>query len=78
MQSLPLWVRKFFVDAIETGIAAIFAVQFVLPQDEDEAVRVLAILAAAIGSALVSAARRAIPGFLEWLNAKLGTSEVRL
>jgi branched-subunit amino acid transport protein len=75
VNTLPLWVRKFLTDFIETGIAAIFAIQIVLPQDEEQAVRVLAIFAGAVGGALISAARRALPGFYAWVREKLQTTD---
>lgn len=75
MASIPLWARKFLVDFVETGIGAIFALQLALPATTEDAQRLAAILIGALAGALISAARRAIPGFLVWLNEKLGTSE---
>jgi hypothetical protein len=74
MQSLPLWVKKFMVDFIETGIAALLALTFVLPQSAEQARDAAIIVGAAVAGALISAVRRAVPGFLVWLNEKMGTN----
>lgn len=75
MNALPLWVRKAIVDFIETGLAAIFAVTFVIPQTLEEGKAIALLFAAALAGAAIAAARRAVPGFLVWLNEKLGTTE---
>jgi predicted Co/Zn/Cd cation transporter (cation efflux family) len=71
---MPLWVRKFITDFVETGLAALFALTFVIPTTLDGGREVLLLVGAAIAGALVSAARRAIPAFIVWLNEKLGTT----
>lgn len=70
---MPLWVRKFLIDFIETGLAAVFALVIVVPGSVEEAKTQGLIVAAAVLGALIAAARRAIPGLLAWLNEKLGT-----
>lgn len=70
---MPLWLSKFIVDATETGLAAVFALVLVIPGSVEEAQTQALIVAAAILGALIAAARRAIPGFIAWLNEKLGT-----
>ena len=72
---VPLWARKAIVDFVETGLAALFALTFVIPQNSDQAREVAILIGAAVAGALISAVRRAIPGFLMWLNEKLGTGE---
>jgi hypothetical protein len=67
MTALPLFVRKFLVDFIETGIAAILAFSsFGDPQTFAHAAAV------AVGAAFVSAARRAYPDFKAWLTGFFG------
>jgi hypothetical protein len=71
---MPLFVRKFIVDFIETGLAAAFALTFVIPTTLEQGKEVALLAGAAIAGALIAAARRAAPEFLAWLNAKLGTT----
>lgn len=75
MNAVPLWARKAIVDFIETGLAALFALNFVLPANIEEGKAVAALFLTAIAGAAIAAARRAIPGFLAWLNEKLGTGD---
>jgi hypothetical protein len=75
MTTLPLWFRKFLVDAVETGLAALFALTFVVPTTVAEGREVLLLVGAAIAGALISAARRAVPAFLAWLGMQLGTTD---
>lgn len=75
MSALPLWVRKAIVDFVETGLAAIFALTIAFPQTWDDAKGIAVVVGAAMLGALIAALRRAIPGFLLWLNEKLGTGE---
>ncbi len=75
MATSPLWIRKAIVDFVETGLAALFALSFVIPATWEEGNAVALLFAAAIAGAAIAAARRAVPGFLGWLNEKLGTTE---
>lgn len=68
MNRLPLWLRKFLVDSIETGLAAVLALQLVIPTTADEATRTGGIIAAAVFGAVVSAFRRAVPSLVAWLR----------
>lgn len=72
--TMPLWVRKFIVDNVETGLGALFALTFVIPTTLDETKAIALLVVTAVAGAVVSAARRAIPVFLVWLNEKLGTA----
>ncbi len=74
MDSIPLWLRKFVVDFVETGLAAVFALTIVIPGNLSDAKAQALLIGAALAGALIAAARRAIPGFLGWLNDKLGTA----
>lgn len=71
MDSIPLFVRKFFVDFVETAIAALLALEIVLPADVEGAKRLAVTVGIAIATALVAAIRRATPGFLAWFAEKL-------
>lgn len=72
---MPLFFRKFLVDVIETGLAALLAVTFVVPTNADQAKEVALVIGAAVAGALISAVRRAVPEFIVWLKDKLGTSQ---
>jgi len=69
---LPLFVRKFIVDFIETGFAAIAGLALVIPNDLTQAKDEAVIVGVAILGALVSAIRRDGPDFFSWLQAALG------
>lgn len=66
---MPLFVRKFIVDAVETAIPAIFLLTWAGDAESTAHAAVVA-----IGAAVASAARRATPGFLEWFRNLLGVS----
>lgn len=68
---LPLFVRKFILDFVETAIAAVFLLNIALPHDVSQAKQMAVTVGVAVFSALVSALRRATPGFLGWLKTKL-------
>lgn len=74
MDSIPLFVRKFAVDAIEGTVAAALALTFAVPGSVGD-VRVIA-AAVVIGAAhaCVSAARRNAPDFYEWLTGVFKTN----
>ncbi len=74
MGSLPLFVRKFIVDFIETAIAAILLLQIVLPADVAAAQQIAVTVGLAVLGALVSALRRAMPDFISWIKTALGVS----
>jgi len=69
IRSLPAWVRKFAVDFIETGIAALALLNLTMPHSFDEAKIVGITIGAALLGALISAARRdLLPAVLDWLK----------
>jgi len=70
---MPVFARKFIVDVVETGLAALFALTFVIPTNLEQGKEVALLVGAAVAGALISAARRAAPEFIAWLSAKLGT-----
>lgn len=71
---MPEFVKKAIVDFAETGLAAVFALQVVLPASVEDAKKVALAIGVALLGAAVSAARRAAPGFIEYLREKLGTT----
>ncbi len=72
---MPMFIRKFVLDFVETGFAALVALGLIIPATTDEGkVLVLAVGTAILG-AFISAGRRAIPGLLAWLKDKLGVTD---
>lgn len=71
---MPMWLRKFLVDFIETGLAALLALTLFFPTSWEELKAQGVIVLAAVAGALISAVRRAIPGFIEWVREQLGTT----
>lgn len=71
MNRLPLFVRKFIVDAVEGAIAGVLVLNFVIPNTLVEAKAQAALAGAAVITATVSAARRSAPDFIAWLRAQL-------
>jgi len=71
--TLPPFARSFIVDFVETGLAALLALTLIVPTSVEQAREVGLLLGAAVAGALISAVRRAVPGFLVWLRAKMGT-----
>lgn len=70
--TLPLFLRKFIVDFVETGIAAIFALSLAFPTDIATAKQVGISIGLALLGAAVSAIRREAPDFVTWVKGKLG------
>lgn len=71
---LPLWLRKFIVDAVEGSVATALALDVAIPSNAGD-LRALG-LAVGIGvvHALVSAARRNAPAFFAWVATQFGTA----
>lgn len=72
MSRLPLFIRKFIVDTIETGLAALFALTLVLPSTVVEAEKQFLVIGVALLGAVISALRRVLPDFYAWVREKLG------
>ena len=68
---LPLFIRKFIVDFVETGLAAIFALSLAFPTDIASVKQMGIVIGLALLGAAVSAIRRAAPEFLIWLAGKM-------
>lgn len=72
MNSLPLWVRKAIVDAIEGAVVAVGALNLVLPQNTQEARDLTLVLYVAVAGAAVAAFRRAfVERGLDWIRGKV-------
>lgn len=70
---MPDFAKKAIVDFAETGLAAVFALSIVLPASVEDARKAGLAIGVALLGAAVSAARRAVPGFIAYLKLKLGT-----
>lgn len=75
IRRIPLFVRKFIVDAAEAAITAVLVLNLVVPHTVAEAQAQAVIIGAAILSAIVSAARRAAPDFIAWIKEQVPTDQ---
>ena len=75
MNALPLFLRRFLLDFVETALGLVFALTIAFPGTWDDGKAVAITLGGAVLSALVSAARRAIPGLLAWLRGVLAVPD---
>lgn len=73
--TLPLFIRKFIVDFVETAIATILALNLIFPTSISETKQVAITIGLALLSAAVSAVRRGAPEFVTWLRDKLGVTD---
>jgi hypothetical protein len=69
--NLPLFLRAFLLDFVETSLGLVFALTLVIPGDVDAAKAQSVIVISAIFAAAVSAGRRALPGLVAWLRERL-------
>jgi hypothetical protein len=72
---MPLFARKFIVDFAENALAGIFVLALAFPASYADLKAEAAVVGFAILGALISAARRAAPGFLAWLAQVLNVSQ---
>lgn len=72
MANVPLFVRKFFVDFVETALGFLLGLTLVFPNSMVEAKQVAVVIAVGVLGAFVSALRRATPDAIGWLKGKLG------
>lgn len=72
---MPLFIRKFIVDAIEGALSAVFVLNLVIPATLSEASAQGAIVGVAVLTAVIAAFRRNTPAGLAWLRDKLGVTE---
>lgn len=63
MNSVPLWLRRFTVDFIETAVPSLLVFNWLVPHDALAPAIVTALAAAAL-----SAARRNLNLFYDWLH----------
>lgn len=68
MTGLPLFLRKFLIDFLETGLAAVFALTFTIPGSLEDGKAVALLFASAIAGAAIAAARRALPGLYAYVR----------
>lgn len=72
MNSLPIWVRKAIIDAVESGIAAAAALSLVVPNSLNEAKAQALVFGVAFGAAVLAALRRAVlASGLDWFRSKV-------
>ena len=75
MSTLPVWFRRFLLDAVQGAITGIVLLNIVIPGSLEEAQSQALILGAAairvVIGAVAAAGTQAIPAFLAWLSAKL-------
>jgi hypothetical protein len=69
---LPSFVRKFVTDFVETSVAYLIALNLAFPTNYTSLKQVGVVIGVGIAGSLVSALRRAAPGFLTWFSAKFG------
>ena len=70
IKSIPVWLRRFVVDTIETLVPTLIVMNFMVPRD----VLVPAVISA-VGAAALSAARRNMTDFNNWLHGIAGYDE---
>lgn len=71
---LPLFVRKFIVDFIETSVGVYLGLNLIFPADVASAKQVGITIGVATLGAFVSALRRSAPDFIGWVKNKLGVT----
>lgn len=69
--NIPLFARKAILDFAETALATVFALAFAFPSSTADLKAIGVAVGVGLIGAGISAARRAIPGFLAWLGAAL-------
>lgn len=73
--TIPLFARKFILDATETGLGLVFALTVAFPTTLADGKAVGIAVGGALLSAVVSAGRRALPGFVAYLAGVLNVSD---
>lgn len=71
---MPLFIRKFIVDFVETALASLLLLNVAFPNNLNQTQQTLVTVGVAITGALVSAIRRTTPDFLGWLKSKLNVA----
>lgn len=67
--ALPLSVRKFIVDVLETAAAAVVGLTLVIPADLEQAQAQAVVIGTAIAGAAIAVVRRHLPGWIAALRA---------
>lgn len=72
MNRLPLWVKKAIVDAFESGVAAVAAISFVVPNSLSDAKAQALVFGVAFLAATIAAFRRAfLENSVNWFRNKV-------
>jgi hypothetical protein len=71
---LPLGVRKFIVDVLETAGAALVGVSLTIPADLTQAQAQAVVIASAVAGAVIAVVRRHLPGWIAALRAAFPAS----
>ena len=74
--SVPLFLKKFLLDFVETALGAILLLTIAFPTTINDVQRDFVVVGVATFGALVSAVRRNVPEFLKWLAGTLGVGSV--
>ena len=74
MTTWPLFIRKFVVDFVETGLASLLALALVFPTSVASAEQEATVVGIALVGAAVSALRRETPDFIAWLTSKMNVT----
>lgn len=74
MDKIPLFVRKFAVDAIEGAVAGVFALNVAFPTTVPDAEKIAVVVGFAVLDAVVSAARRVAPDFFSYVTGVFKTN----
>lgn len=67
--ALPVGVRKFTIDVLETAAAAVVGLTLTIPADLEQAQAQAVVIASAIAGALIAVVRRHLPGWIAALRA---------
>lgn len=71
MSNIPPFARKFALDFIETFLGLVIVLNVAIPGNLDEAKAIAVLIVGAVGSAAVSAGRRAFPAAKAYLMERL-------
>jgi hypothetical protein len=69
---MPMFVRKFVVDAVEGFVAFTLTLALVIPGSLDDAKAQASIVAVGLIGAIIAGARRNAPAALAWFRERLG------
>lgn len=67
--ALPVSVRKFIIDILETAAAAVVGLTLVIPADLEQAQAQAVVIGTAVAGAVIAVVRRHLPGWIASLRA---------